>query len=260
VQEQSALRAGDGGFQVNVAGNTDLKGAVISSTASGVAASSLVTGSLTHSDIENYSKMSAASVGVGGSVASAGAGNGNTPGDGGTKLIPIKGSGTSSGVTGLAATSDNASSKTRSGVGAGAVVITNGAAQQAATGQTADQVVADLNRNVVTGTDTSGRIGNSLDVRAVNAELEIASAFGSSVGTMLAANAAKTVGILGRRIARRRKLRSGTTRDWRIRPQTVAMRRRRRAIRRWRSSKKIPPPPGAIMVSIASRCTLARKD
>jgi hypothetical protein len=197
VQEQSALRAGDGGFQVNVAGNTDFKGAVISSTASGVAASSLVTGSLTHSDIENYSKMSAASVGVGGSVASAGAGNGNTPGDGGTKLIPIKGSGTSSGVTGLAATSDNASSKTRSGVGAGAVVITNGAAQQAATGQTADQVVADLNRNVVTGTDTSGRIGNSLDVRAVNAELEIASAFGSSVGTMLAANAAKTVGDIG---------------------------------------------------------------
>jgi filamentous hemagglutinin len=32
VQEQSGIRAGDGGFQVQVAGNTDLKGGVISSS------------------------------------------------------------------------------------------------------------------------------------------------------------------------------------------------------------------------------------
>lgn len=32
VNEQSGIKAGDGGFQINVKGNTDLKGAKIAST------------------------------------------------------------------------------------------------------------------------------------------------------------------------------------------------------------------------------------
>jgi filamentous hemagglutinin len=201
LQEQSALRAGDGGFQVNVAGNTDFKGAVISSTASGAAASSLVTGSLTHSDIENYSKMSAASIGVGGSATQSGTGSrdalGTGQGIGSTKPMDLGETRSGGGISGVAATSNNETSTTRSGVGAAAIVITNDTAQQAATGQSAEAVLAGLNRNTVTGTDTSDRLGNSLDVQAVRADLEITSAFGSSVGTLLAAKAAQTVGDIG---------------------------------------------------------------
>jgi hypothetical protein len=100
-------------------------------------------------------------------------------------------------MSGVAATSNNETSTTRSGVGAATIVITNDTAQQAATGQSAEAVLAGLNRNTVTGTDTSDRLGNSLDVQAVRADLEITSAFGSSVGTMLAAKAAQTVGDIG---------------------------------------------------------------
>jgi filamentous hemagglutinin len=148
VQEQSVLRAGDGGFQVNVAGNTDLKGAVISSTASGAAASSLVTGSLTHSDIENYSKMSAASVGLGGSATQSGIGSrdalGTVQGIGSIKPIDLGETKSGGGISSVAATSNNETSTTRSGVGAATIVITNDTAQQAATGQSAETVLAGL--------------------------------------------------------------------------------------------------------------------
>ena len=56
VNEQSGIHAGDGGFQVNVAGNTDLKGGVITSTDAAVqdGSNSFSTGALTMSDIENH--------------------------------------------------------------------------------------------------------------------------------------------------------------------------------------------------------------
>lgn len=74
VVEQTGLKAGDGGFQVNVAGNTDLKGAVVTSTQAAVdsKANSLSTGSLTVSSIENHDVYKASSVSV-----SAGTGGGS---------------------------------------------------------------------------------------------------------------------------------------------------------------------------------------
>ncbi|MEO7497369.1 MAG: hypothetical protein ABIT83_18370, partial [Massilia sp.] len=47
VQKQSGIRAGDGAFQLKVGGNTDLKGAVISSSAAGAASSNTSTATLT---------------------------------------------------------------------------------------------------------------------------------------------------------------------------------------------------------------------
>jgi filamentous hemagglutinin len=66
VNEQSGIQAGDGGFQVNVKGNTDLKGATIASSdkATQDGKNSLTTNTLTTSDINNSMSASASSSGV----------------------------------------------------------------------------------------------------------------------------------------------------------------------------------------------------
>jgi len=66
VTEQSGIKAGDGGFNVYVKGNTDLKGAAITSTDKAVqeAKNSFVTGSLTQSDIQNQAHYDAKSISV----------------------------------------------------------------------------------------------------------------------------------------------------------------------------------------------------
>jgi hypothetical protein len=68
VTEQTGIKAGDGGFQVNVGGNTDLKGAVVTSTQAAVDAksNSLTTGSLSASSIDNHDVFKATSVSVSG--------------------------------------------------------------------------------------------------------------------------------------------------------------------------------------------------
>ncbi len=66
VTEQSGIRAGDGGFQINVLGDADLKGAVISSTDKAVedGLNSFTAASLAISDIQNQASYSGKSVGV----------------------------------------------------------------------------------------------------------------------------------------------------------------------------------------------------
>ena len=66
VNEQSGIQAGDGGFQINAKGNTDLKGATIASTdkATQDGKNSLTTNTLTTSDISNSMSASASSSGV----------------------------------------------------------------------------------------------------------------------------------------------------------------------------------------------------
>ncbi len=69
VEEQSGIHAGAGGFDINVKGNTDLKGAYISSDAE-AAKNTLTTGTLSFSDIANASNYDAKSSGfsAGGSM------------------------------------------------------------------------------------------------------------------------------------------------------------------------------------------------
>ena len=68
---QAGIKAGDGGFDVNVKGNTNLTGAVIESTQAAIDASknSFQTGgALTMSDLQNMSQSSGSSYSVGGNV------------------------------------------------------------------------------------------------------------------------------------------------------------------------------------------------
>ncbi|AXV88392.1 hemagglutinin repeat-containing protein [Ralstonia solanacearum] len=67
VQEQTGIYAGTGGFDINVKGNTDLKGAVIASAAT-PDKNTLTTGTLSFSDIHNHSEYSASSFGISGGV------------------------------------------------------------------------------------------------------------------------------------------------------------------------------------------------
>ncbi len=81
VTEQSGIRAGDGGFNVNVQGNTDLKAGAITSTQKAIDdnKNSFQTANLTTSDIQNSASFSAESyqVTVGTNGGSAGAGQDN---------------------------------------------------------------------------------------------------------------------------------------------------------------------------------------
>jgi hypothetical protein len=193
VQEQSGLRAGDGGFQVKVGGNTDLKGAVISSTAAGAASSILDTGTLTSSDIENHATMQASSIGVsGGAMAGGSGGNGGKgAGPGGVDQMNMGQSGVSGGMPGVVATSDSGTSTTRSGIGAGTLLIRDNAGQIAATGQSAADTVTRTNRKVETGTDSSGKIANTFDKNAVQAKLDVTAAFGSAAASAIGDYATK---------------------------------------------------------------------
>ncbi|MGA4047214.1 hemagglutinin repeat-containing protein [Ralstonia nicotianae] len=67
VQEQTGIYAGKGGFDINVKGNTDLKGAVIASAAT-PDKNTLTTGTLSFSDIHNHAEYSASSFGLSGGV------------------------------------------------------------------------------------------------------------------------------------------------------------------------------------------------
>jgi len=102
VARQSGIKAGDGGFQVEVKGTTDLKGAVIASTEQAVqdGKNRFATAGLTLSDIANKAEYSASSTSVnfGSSMSFAG------------KLTP---SGTGAGI---GTASGSAASTTRSGI------------------------------------------------------------------------------------------------------------------------------------------------
>ncbi|RKT22480.1 filamentous hemagglutinin [Paraburkholderia sp. RAU2J] len=144
VNEQAGIQAGNGRFDVNVKGNTNLTGAVISSTAD-PSQNSLTTGTLTYSDIQNQSHYSASSNGI-----SAGVGVGNT----GKALGPGSVSG-SGGVSPMISQNDNGdqSSTTRSAISAGSINITNQAEQT--------QDVANLSRDT---TNTNGTVSATPDV------------------------------------------------------------------------------------------------
>ena len=145
VNEQAGIQAGDGGFNVNVKGNTALTGAAIASTAD-PSKNTLTTGTLTTSDMANHSTYNADSSGF-----SAGAGVGIT----GKAIGPGSVSG-AGGVTPMISQSDSGSENatTRSGVSEGTINITNPA------GQTQD--VASLNRDT---SSLNGTVSKTPDVQ-----------------------------------------------------------------------------------------------
>ncbi len=122
VAEQSGIKAGDGGFQVEVRGHTELKGAAIASTQAAIDAGRnvLQTATLATGDLQNKDEYSATSISVG-------VGYGSDP------------SANKSGINGASAgvgyESGRQTSTTRSGISGGSIVITDEEKQRALTGQ-----------------------------------------------------------------------------------------------------------------------------
>ena len=197
VQEQSGIRAGAGGFQVIVDGNTDLKGGVVSSSQEAIAdgKNSLSTGTLTVSDVANHADYKGHSVGLSGGVGSKGDSRDAAPNTAGVagdswKMMQTGGTGMNAPIA--MGARDSASSTTHSGISGGLLSITNDQQQQALTGMSAGQVLAELNRDVSNERDTSGKIENKFDQASIQAGFEVVGALSGQVSTFLADQARAT--------------------------------------------------------------------
>jgi len=161
VIEQSGFKAGDGGFDVTVQGNTDLKGAVIASNQTAIQnnANQLTTGTLTTSNLENNAQFEADAIGFSASVSI------NTKKE-------VTGLPTPLSAGGVGEQSDKAQSATLSGVSSGTITITDEAAQQALTGQDANTTVALLNREVDSDKDTTNALDRIFDEQTVQRDID----------------------------------------------------------------------------------------
>jgi filamentous hemagglutinin len=207
VNEQAGIMAGDDGFQVNVAGNTNLTGAVIASSKQAIQddKNTLSTETLTVTNIKNKAEYEASSTSIGGGYSSGGALVGkDQQGDAQTGDAKVPGT-TLPSLNGFSATLPvalNADGKddstTISAISYGTINITNDAEQQAKTGKDAATTVATLNRDV--HVDANGNAvdsqGNSTantltpiyndEVRAeINAGFEIVRALTNETSTFL---------------------------------------------------------------------------
>ncbi|MGN7875822.1 two-partner secretion domain-containing protein [Roseateles sp. 22389] len=158
VGEQAGIRAGDGGFQVSVKGNTDLKGGAITSSQAAIDAgkNSFSTGTLTSSDIDNRSQFSASAVTVS--------------------------AGTSGGMAGAFKDSGDERSTTRSTISAGSTTITSGDAASQAT-------LEKLDRGA-TNDATAGKLSQGWDgqklAQQVKVNAQIVAEFGAQASKEVA--------------------------------------------------------------------------
>ncbi|WP_157661257.1 hemagglutinin repeat-containing protein [Burkholderia ubonensis] len=187
VAEQSGIKAGDGGYQVDVKGNTDLKGGVIASSDKAVqdGVSSLTTASLTYSDIQNHVSYDASSVGIsggyGGTIGKNQKGTADNVNPVAGTDLPNRGGFSATPPIALSASGD-ASSTTRSGISGGSIKITDSAKQQQLTGKTADETIASVNRDT---SNTGGALAPIFDKDKVQAGFDITSQFINQVGTFV---------------------------------------------------------------------------
>ncbi|WHS59041.1 hemagglutinin repeat-containing protein [Pseudomonas sp. G2-4] len=198
VTEQSGIKAGDGGFDIRVGGNTDLVGGVIASSDKAVqdGKNRLVTASLTSRDIKNKAEYDASTVSVGGGYREVGKDQQGNATSGGTKTpgtdLPKNDNDLSATMPIAISASDDASSVTRSGISGGTIVISNDAEQQKRTGKNGEQTVASLNRDVSSDRDTTNTLKPIFDEDEIRAGFEIVGAFANEASTLLA-NKAKEV-------------------------------------------------------------------
>jgi len=210
VKEQAGIFAGDEGFQVSVAGNTNLTGAVIASTELAIQDNKnrLSTETLTVSNIKNKAEYEASSNSFGGGYSSGSSvvgkdqqGNAQSGGKVPGTILPSL-----NGFSATAPVALNASGKddstTVSAISYGNIDITNDEAQRAKTGKDAATTVATLNRDVHidengNAVDSQGNnTANTLtpiyndEVRAeINAGFEIVRALSNETSTFLAKRA-----------------------------------------------------------------------
>ncbi|MGE8657767.1 MAG: hemagglutinin repeat-containing protein [Achromobacter sp.] len=203
ASEQAGLKAGDGGFQLDVARNTTLIGGLISSSERAAldGRNALTTGTLVVQDVKNAARYKADQIALSGGYSWGGDGGGapkkddagktdlgaNTHGQaaGGADKArdPADKSGASAGLPVVVGASGNASSTTRSAISGGNVVIRDEAAQQDLTGMTATETVAALNR--ATSSYTLNALKPIFDKEKIEAGFEIASEAQKQVGQFL---------------------------------------------------------------------------
>src|SRR5690606_12842421 len=193
VNEYTGIQEGDEGFQLKVAGNTDLKGAVIASDQRAVdlQLNRLETGTLSTSDIDNYSRYKAGATSVSGGV-NFGVGEANK--EYVAEYNNGKKQSSNLGGAGINELAEADHSTTRSGISAGTIIINDLQAQQERTGQSAEEVLAVLDRDVRTG-NTAGGLSKEWDgtelAKQVQANAEIAVAFSQQAGAEIRSYAAQ---------------------------------------------------------------------
>ncbi|WP_248805994.1 hemagglutinin repeat-containing protein, partial [Pseudomonas sp. MWU13-2100] len=186
VSEQTGIKAGDAGFQIDVKGNTSLNGAVIASTDQAVkdGKNSLSTGTLTTSDIKNKAEYDASSIGlsggVGGNIGRDAKGN-QQAGAPGTP-VPSNGNVSANAPIALIASGES-SSTTQSGISGASVKINDDSKQQALTGQTAAQAIAAINTDVSSDRDGSNKLKPIFNQQEIQAGFDITAKFVQNVGT-----------------------------------------------------------------------------
>lgn len=155
VYQQSGLAAGDQGFNIAVQGNTDLKGAVITSTAT-ADNNQITTGTLTTSDVQNKMDAKASTSGTSLSTDMVN-----------SKYAAVKGLTSNLMNNGKAEVSDN--SITLSAIAPAAITITDEAKQKELTGKTKEETVAMLNRD----TTNTNRVLAKPDVEALQQKAQL---------------------------------------------------------------------------------------
>jgi len=168
VSQPSGIYAGDGGYDLTVKGNTAFKGGVIASTQAAIDndRNRLKTGTMTYGDIENYSHFNSSGIHLSGGY---------------TSLHPAMGKSGGGAAAGVSQDSGRIHSTTQSSISPGTIIITNEAAQQALTGQTAAEAVAGINRDIRTEAKPQGLSKNWDGPRMLKereAESYIAAMFG----------------------------------------------------------------------------------
>ncbi|WP_063580937.1 hemagglutinin repeat-containing protein [Achromobacter ruhlandii] len=203
ASEQAGLKAGDGGFQLDIARNTTLIGAAVSSSerAALEGRNALGTGTLDVQDVKNTARYKADQIALSGGYSWGGDGGGAPKkGDAGKADVAANANGqaaggadkaresgdkggASAGLPVVAGASGKASSTTRSAISGGNVVIRDEVAQQDLTGLTATQTIAALNRD--TSSDTLNALKPIFDKEKIEAGFEIASEVNRQVGQFL---------------------------------------------------------------------------
>ncbi len=197
VMEQTGLRAGDGGFQIDVKNNTTLIGSVIASSDQAVAEglNKLDTGTLITESIKNSAKYIGGQVSIGGGFGF-GASKGADSGLGTTKDGQVAGGASKDHATSIATGSSgfgmgtpivvgakgSGNSTTQSAISGGTVVIRDVAAQQDLSGMTAAETIAALNRDT---SDTLNALKPIFDKEKIEAGFEIASEAQQQMGQFL---------------------------------------------------------------------------
>ncbi|WP_141749452.1 hemagglutinin repeat-containing protein [Duganella phyllosphaerae] len=171
VVEQSGFKAGDGGFQIEVAGNTGLQAGLIASSDKAVelGKNSLVTNTLTTSDLQNKDEHSASGFSV---SASAGTkASGQSKADTAEKVAAANTKTGSSGSMGFGSSSGSDASISSAGVSGGTLVIGDALKQEALTGKTSADMIAGLNRDVSSDQDNSGALKKGWDARKMEQDV-----------------------------------------------------------------------------------------